>query len=307
MINRFFIFICLIVSIKGMAQNNDNGYIPKQLTEEEKKVILHKGTELPFTGKFYKFNEKGTYICKQCGAPLYYSDSKFDSGCGWPSFDEEIAGAIKHIPDADGKRTEIVCTNCGAHLGHVFTGEGFTPTNTRHCVNSISMEFIPDKEVKLDTAIFAGGCFWGVEHFMKEIPGVVSVESGYIGGTKDDPTYKEVSSHETGHAEAVRVTYDPAKTDYETVAKRFFEIHDPTQINRQGPDVGEQYRSEVFYTTPEQKQIAENLINILKAKGLKVATMVTPATTFWPAEDYHQNYYARKGTVPYCHGYTKRF
>jgi len=290
-----------------MAQNSDNGYTPKQLTEEEKKVILHKGTELPFTGKFYHFNEKGTYVCKQCGSPLYHSSFKFDSACGWPSFDDEIPGAIKRVTDADGRRTEIVCARCGAHLGHVFLGEGFTPKNTRHCVNSISMEFIPDKEVKLDTAIFAGGCFWGVEYYMKELPGVISVESGYIGGSKDDPSYEEVRAHTTGHAEAVRILFDPAKTDYETLAKRFFEIHDPTHVDHQGPDIGEQYRSEVFYSTTEQKQIAEKLINQLKAKGLKVATKITPATIFWPAEDYHQNYYTRKGTLPYCHGYTKRF
>jgi len=289
-----------------MAQDN-NGFTPRQLTDEEKRVILNKGTELPFTGKFYKFNQKGTYVCKQCGKPLYHSDFKFDSTCGWPSFDDEIKGAVKRVPDADGSRTEIVCANCGAHLGHVFTGEGFTEKNTRHCVNSISMEFIPDKEVKMETGIFAGGCFWGVEHFLKKIPGVVSVESGYIGGTKEDPTYEEVCSHTTGHAEAVRVTFDPKKTDYETIAKAFFEIHDPTQIDRQGPDKGDQYRSEVFYMDPQQKEIAEKLIGQLEAKGLKVATKVTRATTFWPAEDYHQNYYSRKGSTPYCHGYTKRF
>ncbi len=290
-----------------MAQTNDKGYTPKGLTEEEKRVILHKGTERPFTGKFYDFSEKGTYVCKQCGAPLYHSSFKFDSGCGWPSFDDEIKGAVKRVPDADGSRTEIICSNCGAHLGHVFLGEGFTPKNTRHCVNSVSMEFIPDKEVKIDTAIFAGGCFWGVEHYIKQLPGVISVESGYIGGTKDAPTYEEVCTKTTGHAEAVRITYDPAKTNYETLAKRFFEIHDPTHVNRQGPDIGEQYRSEVFYSTPEQKEIAEKLIEELNSKGYKVATKITPATTFWPAEDYHQNYYTRKGTLPYCHGYTKRF
>lgn len=159
----------------------------------------------------------------------------------------------------------------------------------------------------METAIVAGGCFWGVEYYMKKLSGVTHVESGYIGGSKESPTYEEVCSNTTGHAEAVRITYDPSVTDYETVVKRFFEIHDPTQINRQGPDVGEQYRSEVFYLSQEQKQMAEKLIKQLKGKGLKVATKLTPATTFWPAEDYHQDYYTRKGTLPYCHGYTKRF
>lgn len=282
-----------------MAQN--------KLTSEEKRVIRDKGTERPFTGKYYNFNENGTYTCKQCGVSLYNSSSKFDSGCGWPSFDDEIPGAIKRVPDRDGKRTEIICNNCGAHLGHVFMNEGFTPKQTRHCVNSISMNFIPDEKSDIETAIFAGGCFWGVEHYMKKKLGVLSVESGYIGGKTEDPNYEEVCKKNTGHAEAVRIEYDLSKVSYEELAKLFFEIHDPTQLNGQGPDIGDQYRSEVFYTTPEQKKITEKLIDQLKSKGYNVVTKVTPATHFWVAEDYHQNYYERKGTEPYCHGYTKRF
>lgn len=163
------------------------------------------------------------------------------------------------------------------------------------------------QENRQETAIFAGGCFWGVEYYMKKLPGVISVESGYIGGSKECPSYEEVCSSTTGHAEAVRILFKPALTDYKTLAKFFFEIHDPTHINHQGPDMGEQYRSEVFYTTEEQKQIVLDLIAELKSKGFAVATRVTPATTFWPAEGYHQNYYERKGTFPYCHGYVKRF
>lgn len=159
----------------------------------------------------------------------------------------------------------------------------------------------------METAIFAGGCFWGVEYYMQKQPGVITIESGYIGGDKENPSYEQVCQKNTGHAEAVRIVFDNTKTTYETLAKIFFEIHDPTQADGQGPDIGEQYRSEVFYTTPEQKEVAERLIGQLKAKGYDVVTRVTPATTFWVAEDYHQNYYVRKGTEPYCHGYTKRF
>lgn len=282
-----------------MAQNN--------LTKEEKRVIQDKGTELPFTGKYCNFKEEGTYTCKQCGVSLYHSSSKFDSGCGWPSFDQEIKGAVKRIPDKDGRRTEILCSNCGAHLGHVFLNEGFTSKQTRHCVNSISMNFIPAKEDTVETAIFAGGCFWGVEYYMKKEPGVISVESGYIGGEKEDPSYEEVCRKNTGHAEAVKIEYDASKVGFEKLTKLFFEIHDPTQLNRQGPDIGEQYRSEIFYTTQEQKEIAEKLIEQLKEKGYKVVTRISPASHFWIAEDYHQNYYERKGSTPYCHGYIKRF
>ncbi len=115
-----------------------------KLTEEEKRVILNKGTEMPFSGKYWDYKEDGTYICKQCNAPLFKSNAKFDSGTGWPSFDDAIEGAVQELPDADGRRVEIVCANCGGHLGHIFRGEGFTPKNTRHCVNSISINFIKD-------------------------------------------------------------------------------------------------------------------------------------------------------------------
>lgn len=305
-----FIAFITLAALSGCGQTNSTkptmNY--RKLTPGEEAVIIHKGTERPFSGKYEHFNEAGIYTCKRCGASLYRSADKFDARCGWPSFDDEIPGAVKRLPDADGMRTEILCASCGAHLGHVFDGEGFTAKNTRHCVNSISLEFVPEGAVPAtDTAIFAGGCFWGVEYYLQKQPGVISVVSGYIGGHKDHPTYKEVCSGKTGHYEAVEVTFEPGKTDFETLTKLFFEIHDPTQWNHQGPDFGEQYRSAIFYRTEEQRRITEKLIGVLKEKGYKVVTEIKPATTFWKAEEYHQDYYDHKGTTPYCHGYTKRF
>jgi peptide methionine sulfoxide reductase msrA/msrB len=288
----------------------------KKLTAEEEYVIVRKGTERPFTGEYWDHHEDGTYTCRRCGTPLYKSDTKFDSGCGWPSFDDEIPGAVRRAPDADGRRTEILCAKCDGHLGHVFLGEGFTAKNTRHCVNSLSIKFVPEGEdppaaadnpARTGRAVFAGGCFWGVEYYFQQEPGVISATSGYIGGHKDNPTYKEVCYTDTGHAEAVEVVFDPEKTDFEKLARLFFEIHDPTQVNRQGPDIGEQYRSAVYPLDDEQKAVTEKLIAELKAKGFKVATKVEPAATFWPAEDYHQDYYFKTGKTPYCHTRVKRF
>lgn len=297
----FLLTIITLINCSNMAQEQKT-----PLTEEEKRIIIEKGTEVPFSGQYNDFFEAGTYVCKQCGNPLYRSSDKFSSQCGWPSFDDEIEGAVKRIPDADGRRTEIVCANCGGHLGHVFFNEGLTDKNVRHCVNSVSLVFIPAKKEE-GIAIFAGGCFWGVEHLMQRQKGVISVENGYTGGSTENPTYEEVCRDLGGHAEAVRIVYDPQLTDFETLATLFFEIHDPTQLNRQGPDVGIQYRSEIFYLSDNQKKIAEKLIEILKSKGYDVKTKLTKATIFYPAEAYHQDYYQRKGTLPYCHVYTKRF
>lgn len=278
------------------------------LTSEEEKVILYKGTEKSFTGEYCDHKEPGTYICKRCDAPLYRSEDKFDSHCGWPSFDDEIHGAVKRLPDADGVRTEIICNNCGAHLGHVFTGERLTDKNIRHCVNSISLKFIPAvSKAKTEKAYFAGGCFWGMEYFFQKADGVLSTSVGYMGGHKENPTYEEVCSGRTGHIETLEVVFDPSKTTYETLARLFFEIHDPTQVNRQGPDIGEQYRSVVFYIDDKQKEFAGKLVGLLEGKGYRIATEITQAKTFWKAEDYHQDYYQNNGHTPYCHGYTKRF
>jgi peptide methionine sulfoxide reductase msrA/msrB len=278
-----------------------------KLTPEEARVIINKGTERPFSGKYNDHYEKGVYTCKRCGAELFESDSKFKSGCGWPSFDEQIEGAVKWQLDADGVRTEILCNQCGAHLGHVFLGEGLTDKNTRYCVNSLSMNFKPAQQEKTERAIFASGCFWGTEYHFQKVPGVISTTVGYTGGHVDNPTYKQVCTDRTGHAEAVEVIYDPSKTSYEQLAKLFFETHDFTQLNRQGPDIGKQYRSAIFYLNDQQKETAEKLVKELKKKGYNVKTEITKAGKFWPGEEYHQDYYEKTGKSPYCHIYRKIF
>ena len=279
-----------------------------KLSPEEEKVIIYKGTEKPFTGKYYNHKEKGTYACKRCDAPLFKSGDKFDSQCGWPSFDDEIPGAVKRIPDPDGIRTEIICDNCGGHLGHVFTGEEFTEKNIRHCINSISLNFLPaGKNIQTQTAYFAGGCFWGMEYYFQNEEGVVSTRVGYMGGHKQSPSYSDVCSGATGHAEVLEIVFDPSITNYEKLARLFFEIHDPTQVDRQGPDVGEQYRSAIFYTDNNQKKTAEVLIGILEGKGNKIATELSEAGEFWEAEQHHQEYYKNNGKQPYCHSYQERF
>ncbi len=277
-----------------------------KLTPEEQRVILNKGTERPFSGKFEHHDETGTYTCKQCDAPLYKSTDKFDAQCGWPSFDDEIPGSVKRVTDADGRRTEILCANCGGHLGHVFLGEGFTSKNARHCVNSISLNFEP-VEIHMEKAIFASGCFWGVEYQLQKLDGVISTSVGYTGGFLPNPTYKQVCTGSTGHAEAVEVVFDPQKVSYETLARIFFETHDPTQVDGQGPDLGTQYRSGIFYSSENQKATAEKLIKLLEDKGLDVATELTSASEFYDGEEYHQDYYIKSGGIPYCHAYTKRF
>ena len=269
-------------------------------------VIENKATERAFTGEYWDTKEAGIYVCRRCGEPLYHSDDKFDSGCGWPSFDDEIEGSVAKQTDADGRRIEILCSTCGAHLGHVFIGEGFTDKNTRHCVNSLSMRFIPASG-ETGRAVFAGGCFWGVEYLFRNTNGVKGTTVGYTGGHKDFPTYKEVCYEDTGHVEAIEVLYDPAVISFTELAKLFFEIHDPTQANGQGPDIGEQYLSMIFYENGDQKKTSEELIGVLRDKGLDVVTELRPASAFWPAEEYHQDYYVKTGKAPYCHVYTERF
>lgn len=304
----FVLWACMAAHAYATAHNSSTPSMPP-LTPAEQAVIINKGTERPFSGDLLHTKTSGTYICRQCGAALYRSADKFDSGCGWPSFDDAIAGAVRRLPDADAKRVEILCVQCGGHLGHVFEGEQFTAKNTRHCVNSISMVFVPDTAPPAQgraTAYFAGGCFWGVEDAFEKVDGVLEAVSGYMGGSKVNPTYEEVTTGATGHTETVRVVYDPAKVSYDTLARLFFEIHDPTQKDRQGPDVGTQYRSGIFTTDAAQRSTVDHLIGLLRAKGWNVVTEVAPAETFYPAEAYHQDFTRRTGRGA-CHLRLPRF
>ncbi len=290
-----------------------------ELNSEEQKVIVYKGTERAFTGKFHDFKGDGTYICRQCNQPLFNSSDKFDSGTGWPSFDDMIKDNVREVMDADGRRTEIVCSNCDGHLGHVFRGEGFTPKLTHHCVNSVSLDFVPTPEEqakpkkvvnkgvvpideyidgkgyeKYDVATFAGGCFWCTEAAFERIKGVVDVISGYSGGTKEYPSYELIGTGTTRHAEAIMIYYNPNKVDFNTLLEVFFVAHDPTQVDRQGPDVGPQYRSAIFYHNEAQKAAVEAFFATVREENRldeEIATELSPYTQFWVAESYHQDYY----------------
>ncbi len=278
------------------------------LTPLEHRIICDKATEYPNTGSYNKIVAVGSYLCRRCGLALFRADSQFSSGCGWPSFDVNIPNAVREIPDRDGRRIEILCNRCEAHLGHVFDGEGFTQKNRRHCVNSASLDFVSNHQViDSEEAIVAGGCFWGVDYFLRRLPGVLNVEVGYTGGNTPEPFYEQVCRSNTGHFEAVRVIYDIAQTDYFSVLKRFFEIHDPTQGAGQGPDIGPQYQSAVFYYNDEQNGIAQQLIQQLKQNHFAVVTQLIPAQIFWRAEYYHQDYYDKHHKQPYCHSPVERF
>ncbi len=280
-----------------------------KLTPEQYYILREKGTEKPFSGEFVFKKDKGTYKCAGCGEPLFTDDMKFDSHCGWPGFDREIAGGkIMQTEDVSQgmRRTEITCAKCGGHLGHIFE-DGPTETGKRYCVNSESLSFEPKKDInkaeKLETISLAGGCFWCIEALFEDLRGVKSVVSGYSGGNVANPAYKQVRTGNTGHAEAIQITYDPAVISLEELLEVFFTLHDPTTLNRQGADVGTQYRSAIFYTNENQKKIAEKIIvtlNTNKAFNNPIVTEVSAFKNFFKAENYHQEYYELNKEDPYC-------
>ncbi len=282
------------------------------LTAEAYRILRRAGTEQAGCGTLLDNKRSGLYTCAGCTLPLFASDAKFKSGTGWPSFFQPVAETnIEEVKDTahDMVRVEIRCARCEGHLGHVFR-DGPKPTGLRYCLNSESLEFtdtpnvkqlaepIPaktakSKEATRADAVFAGGCFWCVEAVFEELDGVLEAVSGYVGGTPDTANYGAVSGGETKHAEAVRIVYDPAKITYEELLAVHFATHDATTLNRQGADVGPQYRSAIFYANDKEKKAAAKVIAKEQQKlsdGKRIVTTLEPLGLFHDAEAKHQDF-----------------
>ena len=288
------------------------------LTPEQYNITREQGTEPPFTHEFHDVKENGIFLCVSCNNPLFNKNTKFDSGTGWPSFYEPYYKRSVFVStdnSAGMSRDEISCARCGAHLGHVFN-DGPQPTGLRYCMDGIALKFVPEQ--KLEKVVFAQGCFWCTEHIFEALKGVNEVISGYSGGDEKNPSYEQVGSGSTGHAESIEVIYDPSKVSYEQLLKVYFNSGDITQENGQGPDNGKQYRSIIFYNNAEQKKAAEDYMKKLSDSGkysTKIEVEIVPLKKFYPAEDYHQNYvnqhpnegYVRGVSVPRYEAAIKKF
>jgi peptide methionine sulfoxide reductase msrA/msrB len=298
------------------------------LTPDQYQVLRSSGTERPFCGTLLDNKIDGVYTCAGCGLPQFASDAKFQSGTGWPSFFQPVSktNIAEHIDRSHGMlRNEINCARCDGHLGHVFD-DGPRPTGLRFCMNSASLNFTASDQLasladpaadpeekgatlknvsmqkEKETTVLAGGCFWCTEAAFDQLQGVLDVESGYTGGAKATANYQAVCTGQTGHAEAIRVTYDPSKISHDKLLDVFFDAHDPTTLNAQGADQGTQYRSAIFFKDEKEKAAAEAKIEELTKKhafNRKIVTSLEPLGEFYPAEDYHQDYARINPLQPY--------
>lgn len=271
------------------------------LTPEQYRVTRQHGTERPFSGEYCELYSAGVYKCVCCGTELFDSTGKFNSRTGWPSFTEPSQeNVIKYLADNSFgmQRIEVLCNVCDAHLGHVFP-DGPAPSGLRFCINSLSLE--KEEADALETVTFGSGCFWCTEAVFNELDGVAEIISGYAGGKTKDPTYRQVTAGDTGHAEVVQFRFDPQKISYADLLRIFFVTHNPTSLNRQGADVGTQYRSIILFHNEAQEQTAREIMKEMQAYYDKpIVTELAPFTAFYKAETAHQNYYRDNPDQAYC-------